>query len=438
MSVAVKRNCRFHLKFTNWWFKNGGRRRKEGHFVPPDYSITSLETKIAPGTFKFFCLKINPLSSAGNHNFIMHIRAEGVRKSVAIRISVLDRMLPDHGKIKGIYYRSSLDKFDIEYRSPERLVSELEHIKSYRFNSISIYNTSTKNIEGLKKAIHTVGIMGPLVIHASTKYLNMDKLQEIENSFSDDRLYFMGVDEPNRLPKLYRHIAKSQKIHAGGQKVFTAIKIETEKKLRHKKELLDWANFNVRKHSAEDFSSNVRYRGQIRTYYWQCYMETPGLNRLYSGFFLYNSRLDGIFPYVFQHNFPGNSPYESDINGRSTAKGRGGRQGLVRKNMISSYPLQSGFISTIQWEAFLQGDEDLKYCTLLETHLKELEKQGELRESAKIRKEFKQKISSITQAYDPNQLISYMRYENRLNRDLESLRDWIINILNNKRGVLGN
>ncbi len=26
MSVAVKRNCRFHLKFSNWWFKNRGGR----------------------------------------------------------------------------------------------------------------------------------------------------------------------------------------------------------------------------------------------------------------------------------------------------------------------------------------------------------------------------------------------------------------------------
>ncbi len=25
MSVAVKRNCIFHLKIINWWFKNGGR-----------------------------------------------------------------------------------------------------------------------------------------------------------------------------------------------------------------------------------------------------------------------------------------------------------------------------------------------------------------------------------------------------------------------------
>jgi len=26
LSVALKRDCRFHLKIINWWFKDGGRR----------------------------------------------------------------------------------------------------------------------------------------------------------------------------------------------------------------------------------------------------------------------------------------------------------------------------------------------------------------------------------------------------------------------------
>jgi len=99
-------------------------------------------------------------------------------------------------------------------------------------------------------------------------------------------------------------------------------------------------------------------------------MEKPGLHRLLSGFFLWRSRMDGIFPYVYQHLSPPSSPFDDFAPWH----------GNYRVHMVT-YPSADGPISTLQWEALREGIDDLRYLTTMEALIAE----GKTAESPKSR-----------------------------------------------------
>jgi hypothetical protein len=92
---------------------------------------------------------------------------------------------------------------------------------------------------------------------------------------------------------------------------------------------------------------------QRETYYWQIMQEDPRINRLNAGFFLWNTGLSGVFPYVYQHI--GNNPY--DDFGVWYAGNPAYRHHLV------TYPSQEGPVPTMQWESLREGIDDVRYLT---------------------------------------------------------------------------
>ena len=210
-----------------------------------------------------------------------------------------------------------------------------------------------------------------------------------------------GIDEPNRIrskdykKSLRHHIALSNDIHANGGKVITAILMNTAEMLRDPKskaydlfdpriekekrvkktfrdqnivtEALDYTVYWVEGLLYENWQNSkslVRFMDYIKTaegqkkekfgkefYYWQMWKDLPHMNRHLSGFFLWQSGLDGVMPYVYQGRYKFNA-YNDRENGRY-------------RQLMVTYPSSEGTISTLKWEEFREGYDDVRYLTTL-------------------------------------------------------------------------
>jgi hypothetical protein len=96
---------------------------------------------------------------------------------------------------------------------------------------------------------------------------------------------------------------------------------------------------------------------RFETYYWQSWFEYPVLQRAYAGFFLWNSGLDGVMPYVYQS--PSHSSYCDPFDDFDTISDYNYR------DMFTTYPSSDGPIPTTKWEAFREGYDDIRYLTTL-------------------------------------------------------------------------
>ena len=176
------------------------------------------------------------------------------------------------------------------------------------------------------------------------------------------RLFFYGQDEPTNPKLLEAHIVKSRAIHQAGGQVVTAITKEWNSRL-DREEPLDWVNFAL----APDLIPRDRLRPRLETYYWQVWVEAPVLHRLYSGFFLWKSGYDGIFPYVYQafSADPPVSPYQTDVRPPNNFK-----------VFCVTYPAQDQPVPTLQWEAIREGIDDVRYLQVLEALIQQVRSQG--------------------------------------------------------------
>jgi hypothetical protein len=227
-----------------------------------------------------------------------------------------------------------------------------------------------------------------------------------------------GVDEPNRLKtkeykkSLRHHIALSNDVHANGGKVMTAILMTTAEILRNPKseaydlidprtegkgktkksfrdqniinEALDFTVYWVEGLLYEDWQKSkslVRFMDYIQLpknhkkdtvgkefYYWQMWKDLPHMNRLLCGFFLWQSGLDGVMPYVYQGRYKSNA-----FNDRES--------GRYRQLMVT-YPSLNGPIPTLKWEEFREGYDDIRYLTTLFNLISEFEKIDSIAASA--------------------------------------------------------
>jgi len=219
-----------------------------------------------------------------------------------------------------------------------------------------------------------------------------------------------GVDEPNRLKakstkkSLRHHIALSNDVHANGGKVMTAILLTTAEMLRNPQskaydlidprtesrgnakktfrdqnivnEGLDFTVYWVEGLLYEDWQDSmslVRFMDYIQMpknkkkekvdkefYYWQMWKDLPHINRLLCGFFLWQSGLDGVMPYVYQGRYRSNA-FNDRENGRY-------------RQLMVTYPSLDGPISTLKWEEFREGYDDIRYLTTLYHLISEFEK----------------------------------------------------------------
>lgn len=86
------------------------------------------------------------------------------------------------------------------------------------------------------------------------------------------------------------------------------------------------------------------------------YFKSPFYARLLFGYYLFNSRLDGVAAWTLFR--PRGNPFTDDDG----------------EDPVIAYPGKEGMIPTYWWEAVREGVNDLRYCTLAENLLIELKK----------------------------------------------------------------
>lgn len=98
-------------------------------------------------------------------------------------------------------------------------------------------------------------------------------------------------------------------------------------------------------------------------WYWPASSEDPTINRADSGFLLWRSNLYGAFLPDYQTPF-GADPYDENSLGASPSK-------AAYRPLMLTYPVKSGVLDTLQWEACREGVSDVRYLTTMYAALRE-------------------------------------------------------------------
>lgn len=339
----------------------------QGHYSAPNIpNSLSVRTDIEPGESKQFWVTVKVPQDAppGDYQGGIYIESldSGMREILGIQLKVLPIRLQEPPQDRIIYYRGSLDPaHGGDFVGEDRFTKELKDIRDHGFTGVTLYDSQERYVRRAVELTASAAFPGPIIfIEPNPTFL------EIAKAYSIPALFY-GVDEPNDPERIKAHLEKVARIRSSGGKVVVAINRSWALRLADLKGLndpLDAVNFAL----TPDFLQWVHAGGLAKDrqrfakswYYWQIMMEKPGLHRLLSGFFLWRSRLDGIFPYVYQHLMPPYSPFDDFAPW----------VGDYRVHMVT-YPSADGPIPTLQWEALREGINDLRYLTTLENLIQE-------------------------------------------------------------------
>jgi hypothetical protein len=336
--------------------------------LPPIIELDHAVTNIDAYTSKQFVITINTSSVTppGNYTSTLTLNSEnGYSKSLQINLEVLPFELAKSGKRNSIYCHGRISESpdparNNNYIGLERFEKQIQDIRNHGFDGITVYGEESHEDYAQKLGmIKDNGFTGPVTFMV---YSDSNRDLLINSGYEP---YFYGSDEPDSDSKLIGHIYKSMNIHEGGGLVITAIRKSTAERLKDPDdpiydnfpegtyEPLEMANLAVSTDGINYFhslTSGSATTSGNETYYWQIMQEDPRLNRFLSGFFLWNTGLDGVFPYVYQ-SLVNNSYDDFDVFVPGSAK---------RDNLVT-YPSSEGPVPTIQWEALREGIDDTRY-----------------------------------------------------------------------------
>jgi hypothetical protein len=321
-----------------------------------------------------------------------------------VAIEVLPFKLPSAKLNYGTYYPWRLSGNPKLVVTEDLYLKDLKEMKRCGMESIYIdygIEHDETNLNLMLAGIKSAGLKGPIVINIGS-WLDIDVLEadrrisKIKEVFSADdyfkniKYYIYGVDEPHSEDKYNLHKWTSVFIHDYQEKAMTAIFPSVCQRLKIEGEGLDWANLSIVSRGV-----NPQYIDELRkgilsrtapfmTHYWQFYEENPTRNRMLSGFYLWQSGLDGAFPFGYQNWSPKYySPYNNNIiraDGLSLSRKdiRPFGDGKYAKFFNVVYPSLEGPVSTLQWEGFRQGVNDVRYLTYLESLIEKLRADGRI------------------------------------------------------------
>lgn len=354
-------------------------------YFPPSLPEV-FKTSLVKGRNKqiWITIRTDPGSQpAGAYKGIVEIKSGGsLLRRIDLKINVLPIILPESAKQYFIYFTGRLNPPDhAEYLSKEDYLKQLRDIRNHGFRGITIFDKEEDAVRSALDMAKKEGFESAVVVMENHP-MTARKIAALR-AYGESRnmnLYFYGADEPYASDsKLAKHIELSRIIHQGGGRVVTAINAEAYELLMERGstayknqppgtfEPLDWPNYNLKlmQDRTKGGNSGKQKRSVLETYYWQIMQESPVMHRLYSGFYLWRSGMDGIFPYCYQYLLEQSSPYNNgDVYVKKNAK-RKARAYLV------AYPSKEGPVPTLQWEALREGVDDVRYLTALERLLED-------------------------------------------------------------------
>lgn len=318
---------------------------------------------VASGTSKQFAivLSIPDGTAPGIYTSTVTFTPENrPSKSITLDVEVLPISLQSAERDYVVYHRGRTDIATYtDYTQNYQL--EIEDISAHGFNGMTLYGGDTDFQADKLGMVYSAGITGTAIFMPPFSQNNMDLM----TAYGYEP-YFYGQDEPNNLERMISsHLPHSIVTHAAGAKIVTAIQIPWRDRLKDPNdeiyssfpdgtlEPLDFSNLSRGGGGLEYFHNLVDglVASQEReTYYWQILAEDPRVNRFMAGYFLWNTGLDGVFPYVYQH--VNNNPYDDFDIWSNTANYR---------DHLVTYPSQQGPVPTVQWEALREGIDDVRY-----------------------------------------------------------------------------
>ena len=373
------------------------KRDETKQYIAPHVLDVPFGTDIPAHTLKQVWINVSIPDNAhpGAYQGVLELRAGGgfATSRLAIALEVLPFRLPDPKHTFGIYYRWRPDSKGSVAIPDDRFLADLRELKAAGFNSLSCYDPG--NLDRWLAAMKTVGMRGPIVVLGGRSEESAKKVMSICRN-AGMACYFYGVDEPNSKEKFELHKQLSALQHRAGGRVMTAIVPRTAQELKEQGEGLDWANHAISNgHSglylAKLRAGTTKPTAPFETYYWQVYLENPTRNRLFCGFYLWSSGLQGAFPYEYQCP-PAMLPYTNDTRQTMHNVKAGGKQRTFRSWFLT-YPSQEGPVSTLQWEGCRHGINDVRYLTYLEQMIEQLDNQGNTEAAGNARAEMTRIVS---------------------------------------------
>ncbi len=341
-----------------------------GRYHPPKIRLEGpVTTSVNAGAFKRFLVTVSvPIEARPGHysGDLLLILDGSATFTLRIDLEVPDITLRVPQQKLLVYYDGKPEfPAGTDVTADRRFVQDIRYIRSLGYTGLRLDNY--RNPAHLVKAlgmIRSAGLSGPIVQGSFFE----DGLA-IARSF-DYTPYFYGVDEPDTHDRMEEHVRESRKVHANGGKVATAITRTGAVSLADPDEWnepLDLINYDQ---DQEDFWEYVRalYDGKairpsaMEVFYWQVWVEKPDINRLFHGFYLWKTGLDGVFPWIFGR-VGSTSPYNSGDTAQSYADQRAGRR---YRQFFLVYPAKDGPIPTLNSEAIRQGITDLQLLATLQ------------------------------------------------------------------------
>ncbi len=287
------------------------------------------------------------------------LRADGLApREVKLACKVFGLKLSQPKQRYLIYYRQTLSGSGRDAIGEQYYRLDLADIRRHGFDQAMVYDAP----EDLGRALSIrteLGLRGPVpvTVHAIEQSQLTVFVRDVRRVFSGGQypeVWFYILDEPRTAREIEQARVMADAVHAGGGKTVTALDREVLEFLGDK---LDVINYNIGTPAFRDYVLAL-VKGEAQPdprpefYYWQCMQEDPLINRLFCGFYLVKSKLDGVFPYVYQHAYS-DDPFD-DASG----------EGELRHSMVT-YPSAAGPIATVQWEAAREGRDDVRYLATL-------------------------------------------------------------------------
>ncbi|MCA9421795.1 MAG: hypothetical protein KC592_12305, partial [Nitrospira sp.] len=184
---------------------------------------------------------------------------------------------------------------------------------------------------------------------------------------------FYGYDEPGGNERLLDQIQFNRDVHALGAESINAIFWDDYSRVKaaiaDQSEQFEYLTVSMGSHGNRNFLNNLplsNSAGKTKILaYWHPHVESPVRNKLFMGYWLWASGLDGVSPHAY-YVMPHIAKYKQQLPDRS--RGRISPYNDFSmwtdpndpfRQHATVYPEKNGFISTLQWEAVKDGVTDL-------------------------------------------------------------------------------
>ncbi len=358
---------------------------------------------ISQGATHTFYLNIKTPEEAlpGDYTATVNLKPQfGQAKHFNLKLQVLPFKLPEPNKDVGVHLTYGLaDEGEISYGkiSREKYSKYLDLVRQSGITNVILHFTeydqtnpykSKRKLEWLADEIKERNFRATFIWFSGSALPEqiIKRNNEIIKSRNFD-VYIYGIDEPNDPTKIAQQLSFDQRVRSQGGLVTTSLKKECADYLANNRAKLDLPIYRIGPYGSEsncpggepiqDYVTRLQgSQGQKSSakeyYYYQIWPEqlpqaieqywwgTNSYIRSMTGFFLYKSGLDGIMPFGMDYvlSSRGNKEY-SDYDG-------------TYKETRNIYQTEQGWLKTLQFEAFREGIDDLRYAAKFDQVISEL------------------------------------------------------------------